>query len=542
MSVAAASMLALLLTAKLGATSPAAECETKVSSLNREGQLGSAAVTAVQCWRETGSALLLFYAIQLFDRVGDDASVYYFSERYLGLDLPSRREDRRDVSRYHAAAKKKTVSVRIEVTGDLDRFEGIDVRARTDRKRPCEVCTPVPRDFIPVTEDSGYQEIRLVPGRWHFQLLEGQESIQHREVLLLLGRPITVPFSVDRKPPEAPPLENPSAQGDLGASEPESKPDSEPESEPEPEPAPPLPSVDIYILPNRALARGATIELQSRVGHPSPEDVRHTGEGPVDLNLAPGLWGASVRSRGYLPQEIGLNIEQGTNEDVVVTLQPDPVWRSHVALPVLGGAFLGGGGALLGAGIYAKGKAFESNEAAYSSTSYNPYGDPIVPEPNLGEEGPQATAASIIESAYPTLSFHKDIARSTYLEGAGTILLGGGLGLITAAAVNRALDGKKKALKRAVIAEIGVGAVLTVVGTIWSGVSLSGIGEQVEGWDGDPKTTATWRARPGKLEDLQAQYIGASALLGTGLGLATGGLVELVLNAGRARLLKRDAE
>ena len=250
--------------------------------------------------------------------------------------------------------------------------------------------------------------------------------------------------------------------------------------DPGPPPAPAARPITVRFGPRDAVRGGVAVSFSG----PRPVPARTVRTPATSLQLSPEPWVVRARSPGYLPAEVAL----GPTSPPAVDIELRRDWAGPLNTG-LGLGFAVGGAGLLAVGV---------TLAARGAREYH----------NI--------RAAIPDDRPLTRSEADTLLWSTRAKTTGFGLIGAGLGAGVAALTN-GLGGDRRALA----AEAGIGAALTLVGAI--GLPLTKAGYR---HDTTPSTATLADLRDRRLRD---HAFGAA--LGGGLGLLAGALAALVVRA-----------
>lgn len=277
--------------------------------------------------------------------------------------------------------------------------------------------------------------------------------------------------------------------------------------------------VDLRFTPARALRR-ARLRMRA-TDHDSLLAFEHDLRAPTaTVTLTPGPWRLEVAARRH-EAAMDLTIAPG-QPAIAVTLHERPSGDDKrlrrdkkLVIGILvpfAAAFYTGMGLMLGA-ANRDGRIEERDAAAHEAAGL----DPKMP----GMIDPAAQA--MIEAAYPTAQYHRDVAAMTRLHTAGIVIAGVSIG--AAAAVAPVAAGARR---RVAFIELGAGAALLGGGAAWLAWSLDRRADLLD----DPARRVTAE----QLDRGDGHRIAASMFTGAGLGLVLfTGVVLATDAAGRDR-------
>jgi hypothetical protein len=218
------------------------------------------------------------------------------------------------------------------------------------------------------------------------------------------------------------------------------------------------------------------------------------GMGPIDVHLQRRAAGATApkftRNPGLLA---GLLLAAGL----------------HVAI--------GGTMTILGTGRW--GRAVRRNEGLL----FDGLLDAASAEPS------SPTGLELVEAAYPTADYHRDLGRAMNLELAGTAALAGGLGAMFAALP---VAGRER--RRIAWISTGVGVVMTAGGAVWLAAHLDKREARLA--ESEPARRVT----SSDLRPLGAAQTGAALLTGLGIGLVVYPCIALLSDTVRQSRERHD--
>ncbi len=173
--------------------------------------------------------------------------------------------------------------------------------------------------------------------------------------------------------------------------------------------------------------------------------------------------------------------------------------------------------------------AFQDNERALQTTGLDDKFDYGSCDTKWST---QCEAADSVErQAYPTSSYHRDLALASRMQTAATLTGGVALGGLVGALPIRLRDSRRRRVGLAAV--FGGGLLTAVGGAVFFSFTRKSLGEPLEGLDSEGNGHA-WRTSRDEFWHHQGQSLVAAALLGFGAGTAIGSGIAWLAD-GRAR-------